>query len=677
MIDFHFILSYFHQIGHLLPVIGALNPNDSAAYGMYRAVKDAESVFGPTNKVGAHYPGSNASREAGDEYTSKMSDSEILDLTAAWKRDFRKYYESIEKDQEKAFDYWIGKQTSPDMTLRHTTSDPTLLTDNVIFTMVETMLPLITRANPDPVVTSDPGDAGETASHAIQAALVYEADRQKLRKKLSRLVRRWAWDKLGVVKIYWDVQLKEICTEVIPAKRFIFDKDGYIDEGGNYCGDYLGERKKKPAKQVIEMFADGKPELKLKIREKADQKMDSKLEFVEWWYKGREVFYTLDDDTVLGKFKNPNWNYDIPGQEATEESRDEEGNIVPAQPEVKEQEGVNFHKEPKPPYVFLSIFSSGTQPYDETSLILQNTQLQDIVNRRVRQIDKNVEKMNGFLAIAGKVFTNDQAAQAASAADTGKNVFVPGAGDVRAAIARVSANPLPPNLFEQLEDMRGEIMNIGGTAGSTPQGLEQTRSVRGKIMIQQQDASRFSHITESLEQVADTIYNWWVQFMFVYYDEEHFVTSAGLQGGVELISIKNQMFQFVKMLDITVKEGTLIPKDPLTKRNEAMDLWGAQAIDPVSFYKRLDDADPVKSAELLILWELGKAGNLQALQAYMPSLPIFQQQPQPGQPGQPSQPGQQGTPQPPPQGQSAPPGSPPAVQAQESALLKSVPLPNV
>ncbi len=230
----------------------ALNPNDSAAYGMFKAVKDSEGIFGSTNKVDGKYPAGENRKE--DEYTSKMKDEDILNLILQWKSDFKKYYaDEVEKSQETAFNYWLGKQTGQDLTVRSTSSDPSPLVDNVIFTMAETMLPLVTRANPDPVVTSDPSDAGQQLSHAISAGLVYEADRQKLRRLLARGLRRWMWDRLGAFKIVWNTELKQIETKIIPTNkgRFIFDKDGYIDEAGLYHGDYLGEKKEATAGRII------------------------------------------------------------------------------------------------------------------------------------------------------------------------------------------------------------------------------------------------------------------------------------------------------------------------------------------------------------------------------------------------------------------------------------------
>lgn len=647
----------------------AINPNESAAFGMYKAVQDSEAIFGSTNKE--YYPAPDDTNKE-DEYESSMSDVEITQLTAQWVADYAPYYAKIKPTQEKAFNYWLGKQQSENLTVMDASSDPKPLVDNVIFTAVETFLPLATRANPDPVVAADPGDIGQKIAHALHAALVYEADRQKLRRKLARVLRRWSWDRLGALKIYWDYRTKEIVTKVVTAKDLIFDKDGYIDEGGIFRGEYIGHRKKDTAADLAEMF----PKKKAAITLKVEGKMATKITYIEWWYKGRELFYTMDG-VVLGKFKNPNWNYDLQIRNTPnvpDETGSAEEESVEAEAEIKK--AVNFHKEPMAPFVFLSVFSSGTQPYDETSLILQNVGLQDIVNRRVRQIDKNVTTMNEGLVVSGDAFDADQASNAANALRKGQAILVPN-GDVNKAVAHINPGNLPSDVFRQLDDMRAEIMNIAGTAGSTPQGLQDQKSVRGKIMISQQDTSRIGGtITEQLEQVADTVYNFWVQFMFVFYDDEHFVTTAGAQGGRELVTVKNNLFPVLKTLDVTVKEGSLIPKDPLTQRNEAIDLWSANAIDPLNFYKRLDVPDPAQMTQSLILWQMLQKGVIPP-QAYLPSFQVQQptigglpgEQPGTGGPAvNPSVPAQNLNP------SEVMPGTPPAVNAQESALIKSIPI---
>jgi len=636
----------------------SLQTSPQSSEGIMGAIKGVMNLFSSVNKEGGMSEGSNPTPT--NEYESTLDDTDILKLTSQRKRDYSVYYTPIEKSQALAFGYWVGAQKSEEFNVSDTLGNRKDLVDNLIFEAVETFLPIATRANPDPLVTADPSEIGQKIAHDIKCALVDWADNAKLRRKLARATRNWTWGRIGVVKIYWDVFTKSIKIDVINPKRMIFDKDGYIDEGGIFVGEYEGEKKKASAEKLCEMF----PAKTKEIMEKAKGKKGTKLEYYEWWDKGKDLYFTMDDNLVLGKFKNPNWNYD--------------GTIKEIDPETLseveiEVQGTNHLKERTSPYRYLSIFSTGLQPHDETSLILQNISLQDEVNTTGRQIAKNVSGMNNGMVVSGKAFTEDQAAQAASALRRGVAIRVPN-GDVREAVQRFPAPALPSDVFNHLNDMRGEIKNIFGTSGSTPQGLKGTETVRGKVLVNQMDSSRIGGgITEQLEQLADSIYNLVVQFMFVYYDEEHFITTAGQVAGTELITLKNADFPLLKTLSITVKEGSLVPKDPLTQRNEAVDLWSQGAIDPLSLYKKLDFPDPVQATQQLILWQMLQKGQIQP-QMYLPTFQIEGMQAPLGQPV-----GVGGAPVNSPTGQDTgvtppPEGSQDAVGQESKQLLSSVPI---
>lgn len=625
----------------------ALNQSQAPSSGIWNAVKGALGVFDGINKTEGFDENKNPLPE--DEFESSLSDIKIIELIANWKRIYNTYFTDIEGSQKTAFGYWIGKQETDEA---EQVQGNRPLVDNLIFEAVETFIPIATRANPDPLVSADPSDAGQKLAHDIKEAIVHEADRMKFRKILKRVLRHWIIYKLGVLYHSYDEALDRIECEAINPKRMIFDKDGWIDEGGNFRGEYLGHKMQNTAERMIELF----PKKKKEILEKAKGKMGTKLEYISWWYHGTDNFYTMDDNIVLGKFKNPHWNYDS-----------KEGDV----------EGTNHLDEPSAPYTFLAVFSTGLQPHDETSLISQNIGLQDMVNRRYRQIDDNVRKMNNGLVVSNK-FTDSQASQAASALARGTAIRAAG-DDVTKSVMRLPAPALPPQLFEMLNDGREQIKNIFGTSGSTPSGLNREETARGKILVNQLDTSRIGGgITEYLEQVADTTYNWWVQFMFVHWTDPHFIIASGMIGGSNLIQIKNTNFLEIKQLNITVKEGSLIPKDPLTQRNEAMDLWSANAIDPINLAKKLDMPDPENYAERLIIWQMVQKGTLPPT-AYIPTF-MQEQQPQaqgmnPALPptsgvgGEAVNPIGPNTPAPAPA-----PGTQTAVQAESKQLLNSVPV---
>ena len=450
----------------------AINPTPEASRGVWGAIQGALELFGATNK--AMGVDENASATPEDEYASTLPDTEILELVASWQQTYAVYYRDIDKSQQLAFDYWIGKQRVSDGGISNTQpAGGSDVIDNLMFEAIETFLPIATRANPDPLVSADPSEAGQEVAKNLKVALVNEADTQKLRRKLAKLTRHWILYRIGVVKLGWDIRTSSIKTEVINPRRMVFDKDGYVDEGGRFVGEYIGEKKKLPAAELVELF----PKAKDAIMAKARGKKGTKVEFYEWWYRGTDVFYTMDQ-VVLGKFRNPHWNYD--GTEVAEDP------VTGEETEVEVQ-GTNHLKEPQAPYVFLAMFNTGLHPHDDTSLIIQNITIQDLINRRYRQLDQNIDGMNNGLVVSGQSFTEEQAAGAASALRRGMAIRVP-QGDVRTAVQRFQAVPLPSDVPNNLNDARNELRNIFGTSGSTPQSVQKEDTVRGKILVGQQDA---------------------------------------------------------------------------------------------------------------------------------------------------------------------------------------------
>ena len=568
----------------------------------YNSVQGVMGLFGATNKTKR----SDDDKDSAvlDEFESKMTDEEIISLTSEWKTAYDNYAKDIHDQQKTNVDYWKGKQFNEFQTAG--TKKP--LVDNLLFEALETFLPIATRANPEVNVTADGSEEGEKIANAVQKALTNQADvKQKLRMKLKGVTRNWALHLIGVMKINWNSIKDNADTEVVLPSHMIFDPDAVIEVGGIYNGEYLGQKKKKTAKKLIELS----PKKTAFIKSKCQGKLGTKLTYIEWWTR-TDLFFTLDKE-VLGKYKNPHWNY----SGVTRVKDNETGAET-----TEEVQGINHFEQPEFPYLFLVIFNLGTQPHDETSLMTQNIAIQDNINKRYQQIDKNVDSQNNGIVLSGDAFTKEQAGEAATQLSRGNALWVPN-GKIGDSYARDTAPALPGNIFQQLEDSRNELRNIFGTSGSTPQGVEDQKSVRGKILINQLDSSRIGGgVTEFIEQIASSWYNWQLQMMYVYWTEEHSFSVLG-EKSRELMTLKNT--QFTTQLNVTVKEGSLIPKDPLTKRNEAMDLWSAGAIDPVSFYKALDYPNAYEMGEKLLKWMLIQKGALPP-QALFPDFEVPQPQ---------------------------------------------------
>jgi len=532
------------------------------------------SLSADINKVGT--PEAEAVGTLLPELSLEMTDEELIELKRDWMKQWAIYEPTISKMQKENENYWLGHQAK-------TTDKDTV--DNLIFESLETFLPIATRPKADPLVESDNTEEGNALADKVRKMITYNADRLQYNLQLKQVARFWALYMLGVLKVGWSMKENDITCLPVRPQKLILDPSATIEKG-EYTGYYIGETLSDMASILVERF----PEKKDYIEDKVKVKMGTKLQYI-MWTTDDYVFWTCEDE-VLGKNKNPHWNYEsaVPGQ------LDEFGTQLPD----TTQPGKNHFKNRKKPYVFLSIFNLGVQPFDDTNLVQQNIGLQDLVNKRLSQIDKNADNANGGLAVSGDSFTEAQAAKAAKAKRNGGVIWVP-TGSAREAVVELNGTALPTFVYESLIDYRNEIRNIFGTRGSTPQGTIGEDTVGGKQIIKGQDTDRIGGgISTFLEQFSDQTYNWFVQLMYVYYDEPHSAAVLGVERSKEYISLVNS--DFTSDLSIGVKEGSMIPKDPASQRGEALELWAQNGIDPISFFDRLEFPNPRESAKNLYLW---------------------------------------------------------------------------
>ena len=545
-----------------------------------------KSLNRDVNKVKGDAPSEGVISEFLPELELSMKNDELVSLKRTWLKTWEPYAKEIERKQQENEDYWLGKQFTTGESKRP-------LVDNLIFESLETFLPMATRPKADPLVESDNTEQGNVIAQKVRQMLVYIADLLSYNLKMKQVARYWALYLLGAMKVGWSMKENDITCVSIRPQKLILDPKATIEEC-EYKGYYIGEYVEDMASDLIIRF----PSKSKFISDKVKDKMGTSVSYI-MWTTDDYVFWTLDDE-VLGKAKNPHWNYETEQQAPM----DEFGNVPvdeTGMPQVVTVEGKNHFKNRKKPYVFLSVFNLGKQPHDDTNLVTQNLPLQDLINKRLVQIDKNADNANGGLIVSGDSYTEKQAQQAAKALRNGGAVWVP-TGDVNSAVKRDTGTALPQFVYESLLDYRNELRNIFGTRGSTPQGTQNEQTVRGKIIIKGQDTDRIGGgISTYLEQFSDKIFNWFVQLMYVYYDEPHFATVMGKERTQEYISLVNS--ELNGKLLVGVKEGSMIPHDPVSNRNEAMDLWEKDGIDPITFFDRLEFPNPREAAKNLFIWK--------------------------------------------------------------------------
>ena len=540
-----------------------------------------------------------------------MSNEELLDLKDKWEGMDAAYSPKIKPRQDKNKIYYLGKQKA-------TGEADTVVSSNLIFEAEETFIPQALSKNPEPVVWSDNTDEGKQESNDLKTMLQFHADTLCLRKKLGVMIRHHGIYFLAVVKHGWDAKVKEIKTEVRKPQNFLFDKDAYIDEYGNYIGEFLGERMPVTAKKLCDLFPKHKDYITLKV----DGKMGTQLRYTEWWTD--EYCFSTYEDVILDKHKNEFFNYD------QAEKKNDEGNIIQSA-----TPGQNHFAIPKMPYTFLSVFSLQEQPHDVTNLIEQNIANQNRINDRDDQISRNLATGNNSIALSGISFNSETAHQAAMALENGDPVLVPD-GQVENAIKRIPANNLPSAIFEAQNNDKETLRSIFGTLGLTTQPQNEDTTARGMILNQSHDSSRIGGgIGDALEQVADNIFNWWVQLYYVFYDEPHYASVMGNGRAVEYVQILNSNLN--RRFVVSVAPNSMQPKDEITEQNLAIELANSGWLDPINLFKKLNYPDPMETAKMVTLYKINPQMYMQQFFPEQPQSPI--QQPQGNPPDMQAQPG--------------------------------------
>lgn len=499
-----------------------------------------------------------------DKLELDMTDAELLALKREYENKSAPYQGKIETRQKQNKAYLSGTQKLNSVNNK-------TIPSNLLFEATATFVPQALAKNPEPVVWSDNSQEGKDASNDIKTMLQYHADVLCLRKKLGVMVWHWSIYFTAVIKHGWNKDLNDIACEVRKPKNFILDPDGYVDEYGDFKGSYVGERIQCSAQELIDLFPKSKDYIISKVGGEVAPKLGTLITRTEWW-NDRYCFTTFEDE-VLDKHINEFYAYD----------------------------GENHFAQPKMPYTFLSVFSLQEQPHDFTNLIEQNIANQDRINMRDYQIEKNLAHGNNSIIVSDISFTSETAHQAADAMEKGDPILV--GGDIDKAIKRIPANALPNGVLDSQQIDKDTLRGIYGTQGLSAQQPDENTTARGMILNQSHDSSRIGGgIGDALEQLADNIFNWWLQLYYVFYDEAHYAAIMGTGRAVEYVQLT--MFGEQRKFVVSVSPNSMQPKDEITEMNQAVELANSGWLDPINLFKKLNYPDPLETAKAVTMFRI-------------------------------------------------------------------------
>lgn len=494
------------------------------------------------------------------------TDQELVEVGNAWLLESSQYYGELEKIWKVNEQYYLGNQTMMD----RIPSDMSNAVQNQIFMGVETIVPIIT-ANPPQFVVEPPenSDVSGKAADATQKILSIQYETTDVRTKGEALIRDMLMYRFGVWKVIWDENGNNVGLKNVKPKNLRFPK---------VIGDlpYLIEILPIYAGEFRDVFGDAKFIEFLKNRGKILKegenldKIGGLFAINEIWTP--EMVFWTDGVSFIDKKKNPYYDFDDKDR--------------------------NHFSVPEIPYIIASAFRTRGTAVGDTDLITQTIPIQDVINVSNRLIINNANKTgNSQWFVDASVMSEEEARNKLTNSPGliiyGDNVANPN------LLRRDPPPPLPAYIAELKAMAERAFDNIFGTHSTTRGERGSPETLGGRLLLKQADLGRIDLLVREYERCVAKLGNWNAQLMRLYFTGKRTFRYYG-ETGLEFIDFTADMIE--RAVKILVKSGTTLPTDELSKRREALELWGLNALAPETLFERLKFPDPVGEAKKLQAW---------------------------------------------------------------------------
>src|SRR3990167_675457 len=496
----------------------------------------------------------------------------------------------IDKIREKAENYYIGKTFDEDDLYEHQVP----YRNNRIITAIEILVPLINSQFAQPVVTeAQDTDESRELARDLENVLLAQVEDLYLKARFGMAARHLLVGyRNAILKYRFDPNIGQktpdgtrkggIVVEVIRATKVVFSEGASDPDNIPVIAEYMDATRE----ELVLKFPDKKDELfkhwGIKVGTKAQlARKEGYIEVYFTYYdsQGEQqegVAWKLDD-ILLGKNKNPNYNYDEFQQ----------------MPDGKYQR-LNFFDLPKKPYIIINHTNLGKYVIDDTSMADQAHPQQDILEKRGRQIVENADQASSGLVLNSNMISQEDAKKIIG--DPSEKIMV--AGDVRSAAARLPHNSLDAYVINDKTDARGEIDNIFGANAPVLGEESKIKTLGQEVISQRANMGRLQTITDALEDAADKLFKALVQMMKVYMDEEDLIRFTPSEGKTRFINWSRDKIE--DGISVRVKAGSALPKDKFALKNET--IQAIAILDPLSIAEGLDKPNPKEWAKRLVYY---------------------------------------------------------------------------
>lgn len=534
-----------------------------------------------------------------------IQDADLVTMISKPLRESQTYWEDtfgLKKVREKNMNLWLPNHWKDKDVYDY--QEEYLYQDPKVFISVETICSVVNSriAQPDVMPGQDNVISRQIADD-LQKVLYAHGEKYRVSDIFRISTRNLLLKRIGYVKLRWDPARGEhgdIVPDHVAPEDVVVDQDARWGETPRFIAQKI---KNKTGEELIAMFPDARQGIYALLgvnrkNSKGDlvaykSQLGIKKNIWEVWfryldqttgrYAGGLAYVDENVQKVLGKMRNPNWNYEdenVSGQRS------------------------NLLDFPAPPFFPANYLNDGSSYIDLTTMVEQSASLQQILDRRGFQIMENAEMAGSGLIFNTQMIKKEDIAKLSGSPDERIGVK----GDVNKAVMRVAPPPLPSYVIEDKNDARSEIDNIFATHDIT-RGEQSSSKTLGQDQLQQgQDYTRMDDIARAVERQAALYNRYLVQMMKVYWTEEHWMWATGEDGQFDHVMMKSDLIE--DGIDVTVEANSTLPPNKKDQLKFATELAPAGLIDPLSLYEVGAGGtlpSPKKMMERLVKWKTDPA----------------------------------------------------------------------
>ncbi|HEC64588.1 MAG TPA: hypothetical protein ENI23_04790 [bacterium] len=491
-------------------------------------------------------------------------------------------YTMMKRIGEENEQYYLGEQLDKN---RFKWELPTA--ENLLYGHQETIISIITSKRREPLVLSaQDTEESKTLANETQQFLSWKWNDENMIVKFEDWVRQASIARIGVFKIRFNPDKDDFEINNLRANRIMVDKDATNE----YNAKFIAEFKEDTLDELIKTY----PTKKKELTQVYGKKLGTLIKYIEYWTNEFVVWKV--GNILLGKKKNPNWNWD-------EEDRKENLKklrkqwIDKTRTEKLENILLNYFNEPRKPYIIVSLKNLGKDIYGDTTDFEQGKVIQDIISRRKRQIDRAAVKGIGREVFSGSFISKEEAKKTIS------NPYSPlwiEKGKASDAVTQIPPAIISPILITDLQESKAALDNVMGIHGTTrgEQGPQET--ARGRNILREGDFGRIDLMVRRIDKKLELLYAWMMQMAKVYYDEQHYMKMLGKEGAINYLKFSRDNIEDGQ--EILIKSELTV--DKAIQRENATKRLELGISDPLTYLEEMDVPKPKELARRLVFYNI-------------------------------------------------------------------------